>query len=341
MIPRTLLAFVALSLLPAAWGAGPETRPLEEISHRDKLYDIAARGDDVFVTGYPGLLLVSRDRGKSFQVIDPGTRDALFSIDLNASGIGVVVGRGGMVLVTSDGGKSWQREKSPVHENLFGVALTPAGGAWAVGNFGTIIHSPDAGKSWQKQEYDASPPMTEEGRGGAVSTAEKENEGAAEEARLNAVAFVDDQQGWIVGEFGMVLHTTDGGASWKRQPSASGKLLFCLLALDSNKVLAAGSEGTLMETSDGGLHWRLVDTGVSEHILGLWKQGSNLFLVGRDGLILRRGEDGRFEHLRSGLYTWLNAVRFLDARVGFAVGGRGFLLETSDGGESWRRLSGR
>ncbi len=337
MTKPALLTFVVLLL----FGTVSVADPLEEISHRDKLYAITARGDDVFVTGYPGLLLVSRDRGKSFQAIDPGTRNALFSIDISASGRGVIVGRGGMVLVTDDGGKSWQHKKSGVHEHLFGVALTPAGGAWAVGNFGTVIHSPDGGESWQTQEYDAGPPATEEGSGGVVSTAEEENQGAAGEARLNAVAFADEQQGWIVGEFGMVLHTVDGGSSWKRQPSASGKLLFCLLALDSDRVLAAGSEGTLMETSDGGSHWRLVHTGVSEHILGLWQQGSSLFLVGRDGLIIRRGKDGRFEHLRSGLYTWLNAVRFLDARLGFAVGGRGYLLQTSDGGESWRRLSGR
>ena len=316
---------------------------LDEISHRDKIYDIHIQGDEVFVVGYPGLLLHSKDRGKTWERLDSGGRDALFAIDINKKGRGLIVGRTGLVLMTTDGGKTWAKRDSGAKEHLFNVDITESGKAWAVGHFGTVLHSPDGGLSWKRQEFEAEfPEGTPEEQKGIISDAEKENEGAAVEARLNAVGFADDQRGWIMGEFGLVLHTEDGGQTWKRQPSASGKLLFALHVLDENRVLAAGSEGTYMETADGGKSWKAADTGTSQHILGLYPIGESLYLVGRDGLVMvRKGQDQPFKKLSAGLYTWLMTVGFFDDKSGLAAGGRGHMLQTSDAGENWRRISGR
>src|SRR5438105_1177842 len=39
------------------------------------------------------------------------------------------------------------------------------------------------------------------------------------DARLNDVTFVDPQQGWAVGDAGVIWHTTDGGQHWEQQSS--------------------------------------------------------------------------------------------------------------------------
>ncbi len=324
-------------------GAPARAGVLDEISHRDKFYDIHIQGDQVFVVGYPGLLLHSEDRGRTFEKIDAGVRDALFSIDINEKGRGLIVGRTGLVLMTTDDGRTWTRRDSGAKEHLFSVDITESGQAWAVGHFGTILHSPDGGLSWKPQEFRAAfPEGTPDSEKGVISSAERENEGAAEEARFNAVAFADDRRGWIAGEFGLVLHTQDGGETWKRQPSASGKLLFALHALDENRVLAVGAEGAFMTTDDGGRSWKAADAGTSQHILGLCPVGEVLYLVGRDGLaMVRGGKEESFRRLSAGLYTWLMTVGFFDQRTGLAAGGRGHLLKTSDAGETWQRLSGR
>lgn len=339
MRTSAILLITVLSLINTPAYAGV----LDEISHRDKIYDIHIQGDEVFVVGYPGLLLHSKDRGQTWERLDSGVRDALFAIDINEKGRGLIVGRTGLVLMTTDGGQTWAKRDSGAKEHLFNVDITESGKAWAVGHFGTIMHSPDGGLSWKRQEFEAGfPEGTPEAEMGVISDAEKENEGAAEEARLNAVGFADDQRGWIVGEFGLVLHTEDGGQTWKRQPSASGKLLFALHVLDEKRVLAAGSEGSLMETADGGRSWKPIDAGTKLHILGLFPQGDDLYLVGREGMILaRRGGEDSFQPQKCGLYTWLMTVGFLDPQVGFVAGGRGFLLKTTDAGKSWQRLSGR
>src|SRR5688572_2256387 len=41
---------------------------------------------------------------------------------------------------------------------------------------------------------------------------------------LRAVSFADASNGWAVGDFGTVVHTSDGGASWT--PQASGTTHF-------------------------------------------------------------------------------------------------------------------
>jgi photosystem II stability/assembly factor-like uncharacterized protein len=342
---RLLLALViVLSAASAALA-----NPLDAISHRDKIYDIAIQGDRMLVVGYPGLLLRSTDRGKSFTALEPGTDDALFAVDVNARGRAIAVGRTGLVLVSENRGESWKQYASGTEEHLFDVALTDGGNAWAVGHFGTIIHSSDGGKSWEAQTYDAAfPPLPESGEEDgeateqAIGAAEEENEGAAEEARLNAVTFADEKRGWIAGEFGLVLHTEDSGKSWKRQRSSSFKLLFAIRAIDSLNVVASGAEGTFIETRDAGATWKSVPTGVTEHLMDLCPAGDALYLVGRDGVVLvREAPAGSVERLSSGIYAWLGSVLFHDARRGFVAGGRGYLLRTDDGGKSWKRLSGR
>lgn len=339
MRTATVFLSIILGLVTTPASAGV----LDEISHRDKFYDIHIQGDEAFVVGYPGLLLHSSDRGKTWEKLDSGVRDALFAIDINSKGRGLIVGRTGLVLMTTDGGKTWAKRDSGIKEHLFNVDITESGQAWAVGHFGTILHSPDGGLSWKPQEFQPEfPEGTPESEKGVISDAEKENEGAAAEARLNAVGFADDKRGWIMGEFGLVLHTADGGQTWKRQPSASGKLLFALQVLDGDHVLAVGSEGTFMETADGGKSWKAADTGTQQHILGLYLVGDSLYLVGRDGLVMvRKGPEQSFKRLSAGLYTWLMTVGFFDEQSGMAAGGRGHILQTSDAGENWKRISGR
>ena len=42
-----------------------------------------------------------------------------------------------------------------------------------------------------------------------------------EDAPLHAVQFVDGNEGWAVGDEGVVWHTIDGGKTWERQPTAA------------------------------------------------------------------------------------------------------------------------
>ena len=49
-----------------------------------------------------------------------------------------------------------------------------------------------------------------------------EDRSLGKDITLNAVTFVDEKEGWIVGEFGTILHTSDGGETWQRSEEITG-----------------------------------------------------------------------------------------------------------------------
>jgi photosystem II stability/assembly factor-like uncharacterized protein len=88
------------------------------------------------------------------------------------------------------------------------------------------------------------------------------------------VQFADASDGWAVGgstdwlnslSSSIVLHTTDGGATWAPQTSGIAGLPYDLVGVafvDARRGWAAGgrdwgdaSGGVVMHTSDGGLSW--------------------------------------------------------------------------------------
>ena len=141
----------------------------------------------------------------------------------------VAVGQRGHVLLSDDAGKSWQQADVPVSADLVAVHFPDAEAGWAVGHDGVVLHSTDGGRTWVRQL---------DGRSlGDVLVAYYERSGdekwLGEAKRFAAqgaenpfldVWFHDARNGYVVGAFGLVLRTADGGetlgaaAARHRQP---------------------------------------------------------------------------------------------------------------------------
>src|SRR5947209_15376821 len=85
-----------------------------------------------------------------------------------------------------------------------------------------------------------------------------------EDAPLNAVQFVDRQEGWAAGGDGVVWHTVDAGRNWDRQPTGSRAALRAVWFLNPYTGWAVGREelpngggsvGVILTTTDGGMRW--------------------------------------------------------------------------------------
>src|ERR1044071_3596896 len=81
-----------------------------------------------------------------------------------------------------------------------------------------------------------------------------------EDASLRSVFFIDHQEGWIVGDEGVILHTIDGGKRWERQVSNTRASLRSVQFLTPFVGWAVGREelpygqgsvGVILFTSDG------------------------------------------------------------------------------------------
>jgi photosystem II stability/assembly factor-like uncharacterized protein/tetratricopeptide (TPR) repeat protein len=139
-----------------------------------------------------------------------------------------------------------------------------------------------------------------------------------DDATLNAVFFVDENEGWAVGEDGVVLHTIDRGLSWDLQRTPTTDVLTSIQMTGGDDGWIVGrrptpflnsTSGTLLGTTDRGIRWMPID--------------------------------------QPGQFTGLNKVRFLDANKGWVLGDASDrsptgMWFTTDAGRSWATLkSGR
>jgi len=162
--------------------------------------------------------------------------DAMTSDSLNSSGqlsaIGkagtrlVAVGLRGLIVVSDDQGKHWRQVPVPVSSDLLAVQFVSPSKGWAVGQDGVVLHSDDGGEHWLRQfegnaahavavahfqaQIKAGEPTAEQ----ALSDVELNYANGPEQALLD-LWFEDEQHGFVVGSFGTLFATDDGGATWQ------------------------------------------------------------------------------------------------------------------------------
>jgi photosystem II stability/assembly factor-like uncharacterized protein len=78
---------------------------------------------------------------------------------------------------------------------------------------------------------------------------------------LRALDFVTSEEGWICGDAGVILHTTDGGKHWISQFSGTTRDLFAVSFPDTRVGFAVGEASTVLRTTDGGFSWTAADFG--------------------------------------------------------------------------------
>ena len=323
------------------------------ITITDKFFDVEAlSADKAVVAGYAGKILLTFDGGQSWQVKDSGTNAALYSIAFPDDQNGWISGQDGIMLHSKDGGETWQQQDSQLADPIFGISFVDTHHGWAAADRATYLKTTNGGESWESGYIQ---PSLEGVRADATL--------ALVDPIFYAVQFLDENTGWMVGEFGKIYHTTDGGQHWlEQQNSLLGQLgftdalnlptFFGVSFSDMDTGVVVGLEGKVATTSDGGQHWNFVrQTGqagsgalfdteplYAPHLIGTDGGG---WIVGGAGRVLRLA-DGAWQPTSIGLpiATWLRAVDFYDAEHGWIVGGYGSILRTTDGGKSWLRVFG-
>lgn len=114
---------------------------------------------------------------------------------------GWVAGHNGTILRTTNGGLSWQVQNSGISNNIHEIFMLNDRLGWALANeyfvdtatwYGThILRTTDGGTTWQDEQY----PVWGE--------------------YFTAILFLDSLRGWMTGEFGRLVWTTNAGLSWQ------------------------------------------------------------------------------------------------------------------------------
>jgi photosystem II stability/assembly factor-like uncharacterized protein len=287
---------------------------LPGVVRTDHLYDIAVQGDHVWLVGFPGVLLHSADRGKTFERQGVWGTLALMSADFPDARTGFVVGRGGLVLATKDGGANWEMQRSRTSEPLFAVDFVDPEHGWAVGNFAAAIRTSDGGKTWT--------PMTVAGEG--------------EDPSLNGVVFLDRNTGFVVGEFGLIARTENGGDTFVRVESGVSGNLFSVAA-SGQSLVAVGADGAIVTSADGGKTFAAVVSGTKENLYRVSLAGQRVFVAGEFGVLLAADTPaGPYKAAKTPTFRWMNSVRIGPDGTGFAAGARAVFLVTTDNGTTWK-----
>ncbi len=186
-----------------------------------------------------------------------------------------------MLLATDDGGTSWRSQTSGTKDQLLGVYSVTPTQAFVVGAFGTLLSTSNGGQSWNKHEFkwDA-----------LIERIVKE--AGYVEPNLNAVYFSSANVGWVVGEFGLVLNTEDGGETWTSQRyGVDLPQLYAVKFLDDRRGWAMGQAGNLIQTIDGGRHWSSVEIETKRDLYDVSLEGQRGIIVG-DGVALASNDGG-------------------------------------------------
>ncbi|MDD0843929.1 WD40/YVTN/BNR-like repeat-containing protein [Pseudomonas sp. Gutcm_11s] len=270
-------------------------------------------------------------RGEFIDVLDlPASNSALAERaplnDVAHSGEGLVaVGQRGHILYSGVSGELWQQARVPVSSDLTAVYFPCRRAGWAVGHDGVILHSDDAGVSWNKQldgrqigalmqqhyaALAAAEPASEEWAT-RLAEAQRMVEEGADKALLD-VWFANDQLGYAVGVFGLILRTEDGGRHWQpfgeRTDNPQGLHLNAISAVDGVPYIA-GEQGLLLRWDEAQQRFTSLQTPYSGSFFGVIGQGRELLVYGLRGHVWRSTDGGaNWSALDSGLQSSITAA---------------------------------
>lgn len=158
---------------------------------------------------------------------------------------------------------------------------------------------------------------------------------------LNGGYLLDSGVGFVVGDAGTILKTTDAGMTWSSLTSGTTNALYEVYFFDATQGVAVGEQGLILRTTDGGAGWQGVTSGVKDALRSVSFSGVNGISGGDSQDILYSTDAGAsWQISQSGFFGggFLGA-QMLSASTGFVAGQnsifQALLGASTDGGATW------
>jgi len=267
----------------------------------------------------------------------------------------VAVGPRGHIVVSTDAGATWQQSQVPVSADLTAVHFPGPNVGWAVGHDGVVLATTDGGATWSKQldgrvvndlvvadiraKLAANPESTV--LQSLAAEAERNKEQGPDKPFLD-VWFDSETTGYVVGAYGLLLKTTDGGQSWQSWlDRADNPRLMNLYSIRpaAGALYIAGEGGTVLKLDPMAQRFVAVPVDYAGSMFGVADAGDAVLVFGLRGNAFRSADGGS---------TWTKVDTGLPASI---VGGTtlvpgtvvladqgGRLAASSDGGVTFNLI---
>ena len=268
---------------------------------------IARAGNRLVSVGERGVVLVSDDNGKSWRQSKVPVSVSLTRLAFVNDKTGWAIGHGGVVLATTDGGDTWVKQLDGIgaakleleaaqtdaqarasnadaqrrlvdaqrlvedgaDKPLLALYFFDAKRGFVVGAYGIAFGTVDSGQTWTSM------------MGSLV---------AANGRHLYSIQPLGDSV-LLVGEQGLVLKSTDGGANFSKLTfPGKGTLFGALTSKAGDALLVYGLKGNAFRSADAGTHWDKVEMPPVSLVAGIRLNDGAMLLADESGQ-LHRSED--------------------------------------------------
>ena len=251
--------------------------------------DIQFISNEGWIVANKGVILKTRDRGKTWSISKWGefNFNDIQMVDKNR---GFIAANNGIILTTDTGGRQW-RVVSTDDSSIDYKSISLYGSTLLItGSKGKIMLSRDSGLSWT--------PMV-------LNEAKRKKK----LVNLNSSFIIDSREIWITGNDGVLLHSTDGGSSWK-QHKFKDYNYYAVFFANRSEGFIAGENGLIIQTKDAGINWKS-ETLPAFRVNSIFKASGLLWAIGNGGTIQYSGNSGKSWAGISGKSIFAVVINFL------------------------------
>jgi photosystem II stability/assembly factor-like uncharacterized protein len=285
-----------------------------DIGYRTQLNEITfVNASDGWIVGENGTLLRTTDGGSTWTSVQVNTRASLRSIDHVDDKVGYIGGGQGVILQTLDGGDTWEVTHRAIPADVIAISFLDAANGVAATTSHSVWRTSDSSKSWVKLYTDTLLAITD------ISMI------SLNEFRVTGVRLPD--------RTGVVIRSTDNGASWSAQISRENTALHAVESRTSTEAVAVGERGLVLSSIDDGATWfERADAPADLRAISMMSTTFGI-AVGDRGVGIYTTDGATWTTVESGRPYDVNDVEIGDVLV--AVGDSGYVASSTDLGVSW------
>ena len=260
----------------------------------------------------------------------------------------VAVGQRGVV-VLSDDVAAWRQVPMPLSSDFTAVSFPTPTTGWIVGQDGVILHSADAGETWVKQTDGMLLPqlmveyyLTRDASDPRIAKALKDARRMVEDKDykpLLGVWFDDVSTGFVVGEFGIIYATNDGGKSWKpwyhKINDERGRHLHEIRRI-GGELYIAGEQGLLLKFDPQADRFVSMPSPYEGSFMGIFGKPGLLVIYGMRGNAYRSTDHGAtWQRMQTNTDALITAGALLDDGRIVLASENGKVLVSADAGKTF------